>query len=216
MPRQRRSVIPGLAHHVTQRGNRREPVFFEEGDHGRYLGMVAEAARACGTAIWAYCLMPNHVHMVVVPRDGDGLRALFADAHRRYTRFINWRHGWTGHLWQGRFGSVAMDEDHLATALRYVALNPVRAGLAARPEGWRFSSVHAHLAGKSDGIVTVEPVLGRFPDFAALIEPAERDNEFKALRRSETSGRALGTLGKIGDSLLFHQPAAALGRSPQK
>ena len=208
--------MPGVAHHVTQRGNRREPVFFEDGDQLRYLGMVAAAARSCGTEIWAYCLMPNHVHMIVVPRDGDGLRALFADAHRQYTRFINWRHGWTGHLWQGRFGSVAMDEDHLATALRYVALNPVRAGLAARPDGWRFSSVHAYLAGKSDGIVTVEPVLSRFPDFASLIEPAERDNEFKALRRSETSGRPIGKVGKVGDSLLSRPWAGAFARSREK
>ena len=192
MPRLARIVVPGAPHHVTQRGNRREPVFFEDGDQLRYLGFLTQAAERCGTAIWAYCLMPNHVHMIVMPRDRDGLRALFGDAHRRYTKFINWRYGWTGHLWQGRFGSVAMDEHHLASAVRYVALNPVRAGLVAKPEQWRFSSVHEHLAGKSDGLVDVRPVLDRFPDFRGLVDMPARPDEFVHLRKSETSGRPLG------------------------
>lgn len=192
MPRLARIVVPGSPHHVTQRGNRREPVFFEDGDQLRYLGFLSQAAVHSGTEIWAYCLMPNHVHMIVTPKDPDGLRALFGDAHRRYTKFINWRHGWTGHLWQGRFGSVAMDEHHLASALRYVALNPVRAGLVARPEEWPFSSVRQHLEGKSDGLVQVGPVLARFPDFRSLIEKPEQTNEFAPLRKSETSGRPLG------------------------
>lgn len=191
MPRIARFVVPGAPHHVTQRGNRREPVFFEDGDQLRYLDFLAQAARRCETEIWAYCLMPNHVHMIAVPKDGDGLRALFSDAHRRYTNFINWRHGWTGHLWQGRFGSVAMEEHHLASALRYVALNPVRAGLVAKPEEWQFSSVREHLTGKSHGLVLVEPVLSRFPDFRSLIERPEQANEFASLRKSETSGRSL-------------------------
>jgi putative transposase len=192
MPRLARIVFPGMPHHVTQRGNRRGPVFFEDGDQLRYLGFLSQAAKSCETEIWAYCLMPNHVHLIAVPKDKDGLRALFAEAHRRYTRFINWRHGWTGHLWQGRFGSVAMDENHLASALRYVALNPVRARLVANPEDWQFSSVHAHLSGQSDGVVQVQPVLSRFPDFRGLIEMPERTNEFAPLRKSETSGRPLG------------------------
>lgn len=193
MARIARIVVPGIPHHVTQRGNRREPVFFDDGDQLRYLALVAEGARKAGTAIWAYCLMPNHVHFIVVPRHADGLRAMFADPHRRYTSLINARKGWTGHLWQGRFGSVPMDEDHLALALRYVALNPVRAKLVPKPADWAFSSVHAHLSGNSDPIVDVRPVLDRFPDFAGLIEPEPGPTDFDALRKAETIGRPLGS-----------------------
>jgi putative transposase len=192
MARLARIVVPGLPHHVTQRGNRRERVFFEDGDHLRYLAFLAEGQRKSGTAIWAYCLMPNHVHVVAVPSHADGLRALFAEAHRRYAAFVNGRAGWTGHLWQGRYGSVVMDDDHLASAIRYVSLNPVRAGLVARAQDWPYSSVGAHLAGRNDAVVDVAPVLERFPDFRALIEAGGRAGEFDALRRGEGSGRPLG------------------------
>jgi putative transposase len=112
MARLPRIVIPGLPHYVTQRGNRRSQVFFEEGDYELYLDLLGEAAVRSGTEIWCYCLMPNHVHLVAVPSDKDGLRQTFADAHRRYTGYINARSRATGHLWQGRFGSVVMDEAH--------------------------------------------------------------------------------------------------------
>jgi putative transposase len=193
MPRRARLVVPHAPHHITQRGNRREPVFFEDGDHLRYLAFLKNGAEKSETAIWAYCLMPNHVHIIAVPSHLDGLRAMFAEAHRQYTTFINRRHKWTGHLWQGRFGSVVMDEKHLAAALRYVSLNPVRAGLADSPEAWPFSSVKAHLTGKSDGLVQVQPILSRFPDFKSLIMQPEFTGEYKSLRRSETTGRPLGS-----------------------
>ena len=136
MPRLFRVVVPGTPHHVTQRGNRRERVFFGPDDYRFYKRLLAEAAGKAATEVWAYCLMPNHVHLILVPSDPDGLRTTLAEAHRRYTSFINQRQGWTGHLWQGRFGSVAMDEDHLAGAIRYVSLNPVRARLVTRAEDW--------------------------------------------------------------------------------
>ena len=116
------------------------------------------------------------------------------------TGFINARHRWTGHLWQGRFGAVIMDEPHLAHAMRYVSLNPVRARLVARPEEWRWSSVRAHLAGKDDALVRVAPALERYGDFAGFLGD-DRDNvdAWRALRRSETSGRPLGSADWIGD-----------------
>jgi putative transposase len=138
--------------------------------------------------------MPNHVHVIVVPSDEDGLRRTFADAHRRYTGFINARNRWTGHLWQGRFGAVVMDEEHLGHAMRYVSLNPVRARLAERPQDWRWSSVRAHLGGRDDGLVRVAPALDRYGDFASFLGNAGgADDAWRALRRSETSGRPLGT-----------------------
>lgn len=136
--------------------------------------------------------MPNHVHVIVVPADADGLRRTFADAHRRYTGYINARRRWTGHLWQGRFGAVAMDELHLAHAMRYVSLNPARAGLAVRPQDWAWSSVRAHLAGADDGLVRVAPALARYGDFAAFLGEGADEDAMRALRRSETSGRPLG------------------------
>ena len=158
MARRPRIVVPGLAHHVTQRGNRREPIFFETGDQEVYRDLLAEQAHKARLAVWAYCLMPNHVHLIVVPEDEDGLGRAIGEAHRRYTNFVNARGRWTGHLFQSRFASVAMDDAHLTAAVRYVSLNPVRARLAARPEDWAWSSVRAHLAGADDGLAVVKPL----------------------------------------------------------
>jgi putative transposase len=155
--------------------------------------LLAEASAKAGTEVWGYCLMPNHVHLILTPGDPDGLRRTLGDLHRRYTAYVNARRQWTGHLWQGRFGSVAMDETHLYAALRYVSLNPVRARLVERAEDWPWSSVRAHLAGKDNGVVRVAPALervGRFANFLAQDFDAERD--FAPLRRSETSGRPVG------------------------
>lgn len=197
MARLARIVVPDIPHHVTQRGNRRETVFFEADDYRYYLKLLAEAADAAETGIWAYCLMPNHVHLILTPSHTDGLRATLANAHRRYTRYINARNDWTGHLWQGRFGSVAMDEAHLANAVRYVSLNPVRARLAKAAADWPWSSVGAHLAGSDDGVVTVAPVLERYQDFAKWLEGGEDESLSKSLRAAETTGRPLGETGWI-------------------
>jgi putative transposase len=118
MPRQARVVIPDHPHHVTQRDNRRMPVFFCEGDYKLYLSILAEEMPCYSVAVWAYCLMPNHVHMIVCPADMDGMAGFFRVAHRRYTSFINRREGWIGHLWQDRFGSEAMDEPHALMTAR--------------------------------------------------------------------------------------------------
>jgi putative transposase len=192
MARLARVVVPGLPHHVTQRGNRREPVFFNDGDYRRYLALIADAARRAGAAIWAYCLMPNHVHFIMTPADEDGLRATFAEAHRRYTAIINLREGWSGHLWQGRFGSTVMDERHLMAAARYVPMNPVRAGLVKRADAWPWSSARAHLAGRDDGVVSVAPLLDRMGDFAGFLAADEDEAAVMAIRRARTTGRPAG------------------------
>lgn len=173
MARLARIVIPGIPYHVTQRGNRRQQTFFEDGDYALYRDLLSAAARRAGCEVWAYCLMPNHVHLIVVPADEHGLRRTFSEAHRRYTSFINARHRWTGHLWQGRFGAVAMDEAHLVHAARYVALNPVRAGLADRAEQWPWSSARAHLDSRDDVLVNVRPLLDRVGDFAGFLDGEE-------------------------------------------
>ncbi len=191
MARLARIVVPDLPHHVTARGNRREPIFFEDGDQEIYLDLLAEQMGKTRVEVWAYCLTPNHVHLIACPSTPDA-PALGA-AHRRWTNFVNARGRWRGHLFDGRFASVAMDEAHLWAAIRYVALNPVRAGLVARARDWPWSSVHAQLNGEDDGLVTVRPVLDRVERFAAFIETDPDDPAFASLRAAETTGRPLGT-----------------------
>ncbi|HEY1798301.1 MAG TPA: transposase [Stellaceae bacterium] len=192
MARLARLVIPGLPHHVTQRGNGRAQTFFADRDYAHDRDLLAGACRVAGVEVWAWVLMPNHVHLVLVPSDGDGLRRALAQVHRRYAGYIHAREHRSGHFWQGRFGAVAMDEAHLAAAIRYIALNPVRARLVGRAQDWRWSSVHAHLAGRDDGLTAVAPLLARYPDFAAFIESDPDEPAFERLRRAESIGRPLG------------------------
>ena len=189
-----RVVIPGIPHHVTQRGNGRGRTFFEDGDYTLYLDLLAAAAERAQTEVWAYCLMPNPVHIVLTPSDERGLSRTFGELHRRYTGFINARRRTTGHLWQGRFGSVAMDEAHFVTALRYVSLNPVRARLVAQTEDWAWSSVRAHLSRTDDHVVRVAPGLARTGDFASFLgEEFDEALTYAALRRAESVGRPVGS-----------------------
>jgi putative transposase len=143
-----RVVVPGYPHHVTQRDKRRQRTFFDDADFDHNNGLMAEFSRMARTEVWAYCLMPNHVHLVMVPEEADGLRAVLSEVHRRYTRRINFRHGWHGHLWQERFHSFVMDERHLLATVRYVENNPVVARMSAKAEQWRWSSATAHLKGR--------------------------------------------------------------------
>jgi putative transposase len=220
MARLARIIVPGLAHHVTQRGNRREPIFFEPGDQELYRDLLAEQAAKARLAVWAYCLMPNHGHLIVVPEDEEGLGRAIGEAHRRYMNFINARGRWTGHLFQSRFASVAMDDAHLTAAVRYVSLNPVRARLAGRAQDWPWSSVRAHLAGADDGLVVVRPLLDRFgaAGLADLLRADAADEAaFAALRGAETTGRPLGNAAFIeGLERLLGRPIArrAPGRRP--
>ena len=164
MARLARVIAPGMPHHVTQRGNPRQETFFGEEDYQHYLELMTQFCRAEQVAIWACCLMPNHVHLIVVPQSAESLRRAIGEAHRRYTRWINFREGWRGHLWQGRFASFVMDEDHLLTAARYVELNPVRAGLVQAPSRYRWSSAAAHLRRRDDVLVQVAPLLQMAPN----------------------------------------------------
>ena len=191
MPRIARIVVPGLPHHVTQRGNRREAIFFEDGDHEIYRDLLAEQTLKAGVEVWAYCLMPNHVHLILMPPDADALGRAVGETHRRYTNFINARGRWTGHLFQSRFASVPMDYTHLMRAVRYVSLNPVRARLVPLAADWKWSSVRAHLAGVDDELVTVRPVLDRVPSFADLLRD-DTNEDYAELRRSEGTGRPVG------------------------
>jgi putative transposase len=192
MARLARVVVPDHPHHVTQRGNGRARTFFGDDDYALYRDLLAEHCRAAGVAIWAWCLMPNHVHLILVPSDADGLRRALAPVHRRYAGIIHARRRRTGHFWQGRFGAVVLDEAHLAAALAYVALNPVRARLVARARDWRWASTRAHLSGRDDGITTLAEIRSRIPDFAAFLAGGEDAEAIARLRAAESIGRPLG------------------------
>jgi putative transposase len=193
MSRIARAVVPHVPHHVTQRGNRGERIFVAADDYALYRDWLSESCRRFAVEVWAYCQMPNHVHLILTPSDERGLALALARAHRFYSGFVNARARQTGHLFQGRFGSVALDEEHLINAVRYVALNPVRARLVEDARDWPHSSVGAHLSGRDDGLATVKPVLDRVADFAELLETDADDPSFIALRRSELIGRPLGS-----------------------
>ena len=172
MARLARIVIPGVAHHVTQRGNRRLPVFFGDDDRGLYLRLVSESCAAAGVRCLAWCLMDNHVHLILVPETGDGLRAALGEAHRRYTRAVNFREGWRGYLFQGRFASYPMDDGHLMAAVRYVELNPVAARMVGKARDWRWSSARSHLAGKraqDDPLTDTAALAGHVPNWRAML-----------------------------------------------
>jgi putative transposase len=185
----RRSPSPAPCHPARQRPR---ADLFTDADYALYRDLLAENCRAAEVAVWAWCLMPNHVHLILVPSDPDGLRRALARVHRTYAGVIQARRQRSGHFWQGRFGAVAMDEQHLAAALRYVSLNPVRARLVERPQDWRWSSTRAHLRGKHDGVTALKPVRDRFPDFADLLGNEPEADMFARLRAAESIGRPLG------------------------
>jgi putative transposase len=192
MSRIARLVVPGLPHHVTQRGNGRGRVFFDDDDYALYLALLAESCRAAGVACWAFALMPGHVHLILVPSDEDGLRAALAPVHRRYAGIVNGRRRKAGHFWQGRYGAAVMDEAHLAAAFRYILRAPVEAGLATSPEAWRWSSARAYLKGRGDGLTETGPMLKRFADMRVLLKSAASSFDEIAVRDDETIGRPRG------------------------
>jgi len=193
MARLARVVIPGHPHLVTQRGNGRARTFFGDDDYALYRDLLAAQCQAASVEVWAWCLMPNHVHLILVPSDPDGLRRSLARVHRTYAGIIQGRRKRSGHFWQGRFGAVAMDEDYLAAAQRYVALNPVRARLVQRAQDWRWSSTRTHLRGRDDGLTALQPVKDRFPRFADLLATDAAPEMFARLRAAESIGRPLGS-----------------------
>lgn len=141
MPRRARIVMPGVPHHVTQRGNRRMQTFFELKDYEKYLQILNQSSDDFGTKVLAYCLMPNHIHVIAIPSREESLRKTFSDIHERYTKYINFKKGWQGCLWQGRFFSTPLDSEHLEACYHYVHDNPVRAGLVEKAKDYRWSSV---------------------------------------------------------------------------
>ena len=155
-----RLVVPGYAHHVTQRGVRKSPTFYDDSDHLVYIRILHEACADKAVQIHAYCLMPNHVHLIAIPSTEKGLSQVLRDAHTEYTMYFNAKHGFVGHAWQARPWIFVMDERHLWNAIRYVERNPVRARIVARAEDYRWSSAPAHCGARDDPLLSASNLDG--------------------------------------------------------
>lgn len=221
MPRVARIVIPDLPYHITQRGNNRQDVFFVDDDRRTYLHFLKEQADRWGLTVWAYCLMANHVHLVAVPRSPESLAKAVGRTHYLYTRYVNRLHRRTGHLWQNRFYSCGLDEDHFGRAIRYVERNPVRAKLVRQAWNYPWSSAAAH-TGQADASGLLHQ-----PDWIdwlhktnwkrCLTDP-EDQLATSALRTATHRGRPLGSdgfLSKLEKTLGRRVRALPAGR-PKK
>jgi putative transposase len=213
MARRNRIVIPGFAYHVTQRGNRLARVFRDDEDRGRYLQLLREQSTRCKLWIWAYALMPNHIHAIVVPQTNSALSNAFRNVHSTYGNWFNKKYQLSGHLWQGRFYSCVLGESHLWAAVRYVERNPVRAGIVSHAEQYRWSSARSHVSGEFDPLLNPElPLIEIVKDWAGWLAGEEDDNDIKTIRNATAKDLPLGSEDFI------HQLEMKLGRTlrPQK
>lgn len=225
MARLARVIIPGLPYHVTHRGNRRGAVFFCDDDRRNYLYELGEAAVRFRLKIWGWCLMDNHIHLLAVPVDARALARTIGLAHARHARRLNAPHGWTGHLWASRFFSTALDTPHLWTAIRYVELNPVRAGLAARAEDWPWSSARAHALGTPDPLLDParpfaagarDALTGRFLTWGDWLARGLTEDETEALRLATRTGRPCGGAAFVAElEAKLARPLAPQKRGPK-
>ena len=207
MPRQSRTVFAGLPHHITQRGNRRGDVFFTDEDRVTYLTWLGEYCQAHKVEIVAYCLMTNHIHLVAVPATDDGLVRVLRPLHMRYAQRINRAQGWSGHLWQGRYFSSALDDAYLWAAVRYVERNPVRAGIERRAEAYRWSSAAAHCGRRPDALLDPQSRWSKrfsaIDDWSAWLAQGDEESEMTMLRRNVDKGLPCGTdrfIEKLGQA----------------
>jgi putative transposase len=194
MPRVARIVLPGIPHHVTQRGNNRQDVFFVDDDREMYLKILSEQSQRFGITILGYCLMTNHVHLIAVPKRGDSLAKALGRTHWLYTLYVNRLHGRSGHLWQNRFYSMAMDDVHTLLAMRYIERNPLRAGLCRVARRYRWSSAAAH-GGASDatGLLDLETwrSMAKGLNWESELADPLNDVETARLRLATHTGRPL-------------------------
>ena len=167
-------------------------VFFNDEDRRVYLDLLREHGEKHGVVYWGYCLMSNHVHLIAVPKTEESLALGIGWAHQAYTRRINFREKWRGYLWQGRFFSCPLDEAHAERALRYVELNPVRAGLVLRAEEWPWSSARGHVTGQPDGVTVPTPIIGDGAAWGELLRRGTSAEEAESLRTNTRTGRPLG------------------------
>lgn len=221
MPRIARVVLPQVPYHVTHRGNRRTATFLDDVERRRYLDLVLEVAPGAGIRVWAYCLMLNHVHWILVPDHPDSLATGIGRAHGRYAAWFNHRHDWRGHLWSSRYFSTALDDRYLWFAARYVESNPMRAGLVANALDYPWSSAAANALGTHDRLLDPKRPFAKHPEDWATWLRAGGGSEARnddLIRRNTLTGRPTGSEAfvrhvedELGRALVVRRP----GRPPR-
>jgi putative transposase len=195
MPRRARIVAVGLPHHITQRGNFSQAVFENDKDRERYLSWIQEYSAKYKLSNLAYCLMPNHIHFISIPRQEESLARTFNTAHMRYSQYANRKNQRSGHLWQGRFFSCVLDGQHLVAAARYIERNPVRAKLVDKPWQWKWSSAAFH-AQRGKSSITLEDIFKfieiRPLEWEKLMIATEDKDTVESIKRHTLVGRPLG------------------------
>lgn len=202
MPRHARTIVPDVATHIVQRGNNRSPCFFSDADRHVYLAQLGDLSQRCECDVHAYCLMDNHVHLLVTPKRPDACALLMKNLGQRYVQYVNRTYGRTGCLWEGRFRScLAQSERYVLACYRYIELNPVRARMVDDPSEYRWSSYHANVEGKSDPLLTPhqefaalgESESARRRAYRALFDDALSAELLSEIRAATSGGHALGT-----------------------
>jgi putative transposase len=213
MPRIARVIAIGHPHHIVQRGNRRQEVFFKDEDYRKYLKFLSEYSNKNKLLIVAYCLMPNHVHLITIPKNKEGLARAIGETHRNYTRMINFREKWRGYLWQGRFSSYVMDEKYLYSAVKYILNNPVKARIVKSAEEYEWSSVKHHLDIEKIPFINDDVLREMIDNWAVYLKEGVKKEDVETLRKHERTGRPLGDKvfiekleNKLGISLKKKKP----------
>ncbi len=197
MPRVARTVFAHLPHHITQRGNRREDVFFEAEDRTTYLKWLGEYAAKFKVEVAAYCLMTNHIHLILIPSTEDGLQKLLKPLHMRYAQRLNRARGQQGHVWQGRYFSSVLDDDYFQAALRYVERNPVRARMVKKAEDYQWSSAAGHCERVKDSLLKAgaswRKSMGNIGNWGAWLAEPDEQAKLLVLRRNAMMGLPCGS-----------------------
>ncbi len=193
MARLERIVVPGLPHHVTHRGNRKQEVFLDDTDRTTYLRILRDRAAKYELRLWVYVLMSNHIHLICVPKTAESLSRAVGKTQGDYASYFNFRHRQVGHVWHSRFRSFVMDQSHLMNATRYVERNPVRAGIVHQAERYSWSSAPGHCGLQSDPLLTADfPLLIEVPDWSVWLRGEESQQTLEQLRQRSARGHPLG------------------------
>lgn len=203
MSRIARVVVPGVPYHVTHRGNRREAIFFHDDDREYYLALLSERAGRHGLDLYAYCLMTNHVHLLVLPGHEHSMARAIGEAHMLYSRRTNAEQRWSGHLWANRSHSTALDGEHTWNAVRYIEANPVRAGMVGTGDEYAWSSCREHAGlGHATGILShARPFPGHIgaEHWTRWINAGAEESAMAAIRQNTHTGRPTGSDAFVKD-----------------
>ncbi|OGW77137.1 MAG: hypothetical protein A3I73_02970 [Omnitrophica bacterium RIFCSPLOWO2_02_FULL_45_16] len=197
MPRIARLVVPDHPHHITQRGNYRQEIFKDDADRKQYLEFISYYSKKYHLEILSYCIMSNHVHFIATPKKEDSLALVFRTAHTRYSQYFNKKINAYGHLWQGRFYSCVLDEQHLLAAARYIERNPVRIKIVKKPTDYIWSSARSHAGISHSDIINTSPLfkyieIKQGSEWKDFIYESDEPDEIAVIRRYTMTGRPLG------------------------